>query len=532
MNKRKLLVATILTAFFLAGFAGLAETKQVADVMIGANGINWQPKVSYNKLKLTVQTPLGAVITKTFESGAFPYFDFSDTNGVAMVDGSYTYELRVIPNIAKKIRKESDEKTGSSWLDRSNDIPRQALVQSGHFSIEGGSIVTLGAPEREAINGGISVPANGGISQPLDQVILDDLIVDGSLCVGIDCVNGENFGFDTIRLKENNLRIKFQDTSASASFPTNDWEITINDSANGGASYFAVQDVDGGKVPFKVTAGAGSNSLFINSSGNIGFGTATPVVDLHVLSGNTPTLRLDQDGSSGFTPQVWDVAGNEANFFVRDVTNGSKLPFKIKPGAPTDSLYLAANGDVGIGTASPDSKLNVEGSGSAVKFILTKADSSVSAEIIAKSGNTTFGSKTDHPVQFSVNSSTRMTLNEISNAQILTMSDGGNYNGTWNNASSRALKENIHVLDVDEAIDTLEGLEPVRYNYKVDKEEEHVGFIAEEVPDLVANTNRKSLSSMDIVAVLTKVVKEQQKTITELKNKVAEIEKTSQSKKK
>ncbi len=67
-----------------------------------------------------------------------------------------------------------------------------------------------------------------------DQVILDDLIVDGSACIGLDCVNGENFGFDTIRLKENNLRIKFDDTSTTASFPSTDWQLTANDSSNGG----------------------------------------------------------------------------------------------------------------------------------------------------------------------------------------------------------------------------------------------------------------------------------------------------------
>ena len=71
-----------------------------------------------------------------------------------------------------------------------------------------------------------------------DQVILDDLIVDGSGCFGFDCVNGESFGFSTILLKENNLRIRFEDTSNSASFPSNDWEITINDSSNGGANKF------------------------------------------------------------------------------------------------------------------------------------------------------------------------------------------------------------------------------------------------------------------------------------------------------
>ena len=41
-----------------------------------------------------------------------------------------------------------------------------------------------------------------------DQVIFDDLIVDGSQCVGLDCVEGENFDFDTIRLKENNIPFK------------------------------------------------------------------------------------------------------------------------------------------------------------------------------------------------------------------------------------------------------------------------------------------------------------------------------------
>ncbi|MDM7930876.1 hypothetical protein [Tabrizicola sp.] len=71
-----------------------------------------------------------------------------------------------------------------------------------------------------------------------DQVIADDLIVTGSACVGFDCVNNENFGFDTLVLKENNLRIFFDDTSNSSSFPANDWRIVINDSANGGSSFF------------------------------------------------------------------------------------------------------------------------------------------------------------------------------------------------------------------------------------------------------------------------------------------------------
>jgi hypothetical protein len=85
--------------------------------------------------------------------------------------------------------------------------------------------------------------------------------------------------------------------------------------------------------------------------------------------------------------------------------------------------------------------------------------------------------------------------------------------GQWQPASSRELKENIRALSAEDAINTLAGLNPVRYNYKVDKDERHVGFIAEDVPELVATRDRKTLSPMDIVAVITKVVQEQKETV-------------------
>jgi hypothetical protein len=99
-------------------------------------------------------------------------------------------------------------------------------------------------------------------------------------------------------------------------------------------------------------------------------------------------------------------------------------------------------------------------------------------------------------------------------AQRLTSSTGATLTagGVWTDFPSREYKENIAALSTEEAIDTLAGLNPVKYNYRVDKDEKHVGFIAEDVPDLVAMKDRKGLSPMDIVAVLTKVVKGQQKT--------------------
>jgi hypothetical protein len=97
--------------------------------------------------------------------------------------------------------------------------------------------------------------------------------------------------------------------------------------------------------------------------------------------------------------------------------------------------------------------------------------------------------------------------------------------GVWTNASSREFKQDIKALTKEEALDALDNLTPVQFRYKVDPEEKHVGFIAEDVPDLVASRDRKGMSSMDVVAVLTRVVQAQQKTIAELSRKVAELEK-------
>jgi len=254
-----------------------------------------------------------------------------------------------------------------------------------------------------------------------DQQFLDDVIVVGSICVGQDCNNGESFGFDTGRYKENNLRLHFDDTSSSASFPSNDWRITINDSSNGGASYFAVEDATAGNVPFRVEAGAGANALHVDASGgNVGMGTATPVVELHVADGDSPTLRLEQNGASGFTPQTWDIAGNETNFFVRDVTNGSSLPFRIRPGAPQNSIYIDADGDVGMGTQTPDAPLDVESSSNpTLRLTNTQATTGNTWELISadNSGRLNFKNIT--------NNNTPLKIDDMANNNLLKLGVDG-----------------------------------------------------------------------------------------------------------
>lgn len=190
--------------------------------------------------------------------------------------------------------------------------------------------------------------------------INDDLTVRNSICVGFDCLNTGSEVFDdtTIKLKENNLRIKFEDTS-NAPFPSTDWQITANESTSGGLNKFSIQDLTANRTPFTIEGAAITNALYVEADGDIGIGTSNPVLDLHIVTGNSPAMRLEQNATSGFTAQTWDIAGNEANFFIRDVTGGSTLPFRIRPGAKTSSIEIALNSNVGFGTSDPMESIHI-----------------------------------------------------------------------------------------------------------------------------------------------------------------------------
>ncbi len=510
----------VFACFLTPGIA--AETqKPIAEVSYGSNGLSFMPVINYYQLALSVTGPNDQVFTRTFGAGSSPYFSMSDMK--YHMDGVYHYELVHIPVAPQKRGDKVDNEKIQRYM--------EPLTQSGSFTLLGGQIINPAGQE--------------GISRALDVVHLDDVIIDGSLCVGQDCVNGESFGFDTIRLKENNLRIHFQDTSNSASFPTNDWRIVVNDSANGGDNYFAVEDSSSGRQVFRVDAGAPANSLRVDSGGDLGIGTSNPVVPIHIADGNTPTLRLEQNGSSGFTPQTWDVAGNEANFFVRDATNGSTLPLKIKPGAPTSSIFMAANGNIGFSEESPDQSLHIKRTGSDIAgIVLEQTQSSGELKMFMTTQQGQIGTVSNHKVNLVTNSENRIVITKdgkvaIGNFtpayafQVGTSNTGAYCDGTtWHDVSSITLKEKIRPLNAEDAVSAFQALKPVRFVYKTDKEEERIGFIAEHVPELVATKERKGLSSLEFTALLTKVVQEQQKqlqvqkeAIDVLKTEMAQLKK-------
>jgi hypothetical protein len=481
-NTRKVVALTLVTLLTLLGStasigsAAPAAQDAVASVAITPTRITWTPLVKNGGSTLTISGP-DYRLQKTYGAGARPTFRSTDSAGNPLADGLYTYELQLLPVGAGDARPRVDDAERGI-------VPaggEEALVQAGAFAVAGGRFVTS-TVEMDDEDLGTALDGAGVDTAPADICYADDLIVDGSFCVGFDCICNMSFGFDTIVLRENNLRIFFDDTSTAASFPRNDWRITINSSDNGGAAYFGIDDATGGRSPFRIEAGAPNYSLYVDDGGRVGFGTSTPYVEAHIKDSDTPTVRLEQDNSGGWTPQTWDVAGNETNFFIRDVTNGSKLPFRIQPGADSNALTIKSDNNVGIGTWTPGEKLHVEGN------IYLPWD-----HHITSNGNVNLDPPKDLVISIdSNNDETTRVFKIMKNAplgggtELFRVQENGNVGigttspgyllhvngsagkpggGTWDDSSDARLKENIHPIDGRQALDLLNQLQGVTFEW-------------------------------------------------------------------
>ncbi|PAP76933.1 tail fiber domain-containing protein [Rubrivirga marina] len=309
--RRSRLLPALLLAFLAIPASALASDDVPAPTTVTEDRLVWDLQVDAVETAIELRGPEGVVARRVFQAGEVPAFTAADIAALDLPDGEYRYDVLIVTTEA----------------DADDPEARVGLTQSGPFAIRSGRFVAVIGP-----------------------VITGNQTIRDSLCVGFDCADSESYGFETLMLKENNTRIRFFDTSAQGGFSSRDWWLVANSSQNGGASYFAIQDAgDDGSIAndiLRVAGGAPARSLWIDEQGDLALGTESgaATTEIHVADGDTPTLRLEQDGSSGFATRTWDLAGNETNFFVRDVNNGSALPLRILAGSPGNQVLVGPSG--------------------------------------------------------------------------------------------------------------------------------------------------------------------------------------------
>ena len=235
-----------------------------------------------------------------------------------------------------------------------------------------------------------------------------------------------------------------------------------------------------------VTAAAPSGSININDGGVSIRGTGFPDAKLHVGtigSVTEPGEVLIDPGNPNADATIYAVNKNiNSGIIVETMKAGGKASLRLV--SPESSFVQTAGSTYTL-------RDNKNGTNAFTVFPSVSNDNA----IVVRNG--------------------RIGLGVINPANPLQLASGAKVTagGVFTNASSRALKHDIAPLAADRALDTVRKLEPVTFGYDADPDEAQVGFIAEDVPELVANNDRRSLSPMDVVAVLTKVVQEQDKQL-------------------
>jgi len=184
----------------------------------------------------------------------------------------------------------------------------------------------------------------------------------------------------------------------------------LNLSTNGGQWYanvtgtgeFNIYDTDNSKLPFSIDQGAGDYTLHVDANSRVGVGTSAPDQILHVKKTVSPTyIHAENTASNSVSgiilendAQSWYLYTNTSDdLYIKDGST-NYLPFKILVGCPTNTLYLDAAGNVGVGGA-PTASVKLGVSSTTGAFLLPRMTTAQIAALTPINGmvvyNTTLG---------------------------------------------------------------------------------------------------------------------------------------------
>ncbi len=277
----------------------------------------------------------------------------------------------------------------------------------------------------------------------------------------------------------------------------------------------------------------------------IGSSAAAQTPDLLITSGDTPTLRLEQDTSLGQDPQIWDIAANQARFFIRDFSNSSALPFQIETEAPSDSFYIADNGYVGMGTSAPLSQLHLNSSsfvsfwatGTNAGLILQETDSSqgllqmfYNNDLFRIRGLDLAYSEVATGISIDMSDGNIGINCDDGGSLDLTVGDGNSCAGTYSgfnagdsaltSTSSRTLKENLQEVEVSDLLAKIAGIDVYSYDF-IEGPEDKLGLMAEDFHQIFGRGSDKMINNGEVQMALWLAVQKLIGEVDELKAALA-----------
>jgi hypothetical protein len=270
-------------------------------------------------------------------------------------------------------------------------------------------------------------------------------------------------------------------------------------------------------------------------NGAFGVGTSTPHHEAELYGNDSEAgLRLAWGPAYSTLYADFKMATSTGLTINSNAGGGTWADMHLQTNGTT-KLYIDSTGKVGIGTTGPGKLLTVEGGEVAFNQRAWVGDFStdpggtdavLNVHHPTGSGNLFRVTYNSFPAEDAlvVTGTGRVGIGRGDPGYLVHLSGGAYSNGTsWVNASSRDLKQDINDLSADDALEVVAGLRPVTFRYRSDPAELEAGFIAEEVPELVATADRKGLTALDIVAALTKVVQLQQQQIDSLQAEMARL---------